>query len=403
MLFRSLKDQKAVLKRAEAQAGLIETDIAPEAPEQKDDLDDDDKDLLSLDAQCVCRGDMSILFPLGSIRLVRALRNMWKNGLLLVSADKGYVDKCGALGLKEPHLAMHGCISTMVNYHAMQFYANQESGFMLNPTLSDSSIKVTGLVFPGVDQSEQNRSSVRMPTPRRGDHDPFKFTDDMTNFGVVKGILGGMDMLAPAKMATFNVDEDNGVGFRGEFAQMSRAFDEEVNTFGPYDFFSLQLCISDEISAPSPELCLRLLRLSRFDADVFYRFSESFISDDVIRDPLLRRDVAAAIHTTWKNYYALEKDHDVPFQIARFFFLAEEYSRAMQFFDISIRDKGESCSAYFDKGLCLYYMENYLQAVECFHHAIAIDRIVVNKAQEWIERSNQKIADATGELCAETK
>jgi hypothetical protein len=39
---------------------------------------------------------------------------------MIISADKGHLDKSGSLGLREPHLAMHGCISTMVNYHALK-------------------------------------------------------------------------------------------------------------------------------------------------------------------------------------------------------------------------------------------------------------------------------------------
>lgn len=371
---------------------------------------------LTDEAMSVCRGDVSLLFPLGTISLIRALRKVWTEGLLLMSADKGYVDKSGPAGLKEPHLAMHGCISTMVNYHAMNFYALLEGGFMLSPTLLDASIKVTGLCFPALAASDRCRDSVHIPLPTvRPEADPFTYAVEGAIGGggiggvnrkessLASGVLGGWDMLAPATSSTFNVDEDKGTGFRTLFAELPRAFDEAINTFGPYDFFSLQVCVTEEIITPSAELALRMLRLSHFDADVFYRFSESFMSDEVMKDPLLRRDIAAAVHTTWKNYYALEKDSDVPFQIARFFFLAEEYTRALQFFDISIRDNGPSCSALFDKGLCMYYLQDYQGSFAAFRAAEALDPSIQSKSLEWIERIESKLSKAAQEAGKEAE
>lgn len=50
-------------------------------------------------------------------------------------------------GLIEPHVAVHGSFSVMVNYHAIGLYCTSRSGFVLHDPQEEASLKVSVLVF----------------------------------------------------------------------------------------------------------------------------------------------------------------------------------------------------------------------------------------------------------------
>ena len=50
-------------------------------------------------------------------------------------------------GLNDPHVAVHGSFSVMVNYHAIGLYCTSRSGFVLHDTQEEASLKVSVLVF----------------------------------------------------------------------------------------------------------------------------------------------------------------------------------------------------------------------------------------------------------------
>ena len=54
-------------------------------------------------------------------------------------------------GLMDPHVAVHGSFSVMVNYHAIGLYCTSRSGFVLHDPQEEASLKVSVLVFTGED------------------------------------------------------------------------------------------------------------------------------------------------------------------------------------------------------------------------------------------------------------
>ena len=58
----------------------------------------------------------------------------------------------------DPHVAVHGSFSVMVNYHAIDLYCNSRSGFVLHDPQEEASLKVSVLVFTGVDKTNNSES-----------------------------------------------------------------------------------------------------------------------------------------------------------------------------------------------------------------------------------------------------
>ena len=49
----------------------------------------------------------------------------------------------------DPHVAIHGSFSVMVNYHAIGLYCTSRAGFVLHDPQEEASLKVSVLVFTG--------------------------------------------------------------------------------------------------------------------------------------------------------------------------------------------------------------------------------------------------------------
>jgi trehalose-6-phosphatase len=65
------------------------------------------------------RTGASLLVPIGALRALNRLTALSKGRVLVVSGDKGNNNPEFFRGLIDPHIAVHGSFSVMVNYHAI--------------------------------------------------------------------------------------------------------------------------------------------------------------------------------------------------------------------------------------------------------------------------------------------
>jgi len=91
--------------------------------------------------------EASILLPIGALRALRRLTSFSCGRALVLSGDKGNNNHEQFRGLNDPHVAVHGSFSVMVNYHAIGLYCTSRSGFVLHDPQEEASLKVSVLVF----------------------------------------------------------------------------------------------------------------------------------------------------------------------------------------------------------------------------------------------------------------
>jgi len=71
----------------------------------------------------------SVLMPVGALKAMQAALDLCGGRMLLLVGDKGY-GRCAELeGLRDPHLAVHGSLSFMVNMHALRHATRAYGGF----------------------------------------------------------------------------------------------------------------------------------------------------------------------------------------------------------------------------------------------------------------------------------
>ncbi|CAM9373962.1 unnamed protein product, partial [Phaeothamnion confervicola] len=260
----------------------------------------------------LCEGqrDASFLMPVGALRAIENTRALSRDGRLLVLAgDKGYVSPRELEGVRDPHVAMHGSFSCMVNFRALELYCRQEpAGFQMH-----------------------------------GGHlDGFKCC--LFAFGLAPEVC----------------------------PQARAAFREGAVGFGPDGFSSLQRCLKEEGRGLSLRTAMAVLRLSHFDADVFYKFKQVFIDKGPYATEKLQEDIRRDMLLVYDCYYPLQPSKDVAFELGRIFMGLKDFEAASAFFRDSQRFCGVHHVSWYNMGVCHYYLNQLGPAEECFDHSLGL-------------------------------
>ena len=88
-------------------------------------------------------------------------------------------------------------------------------------------------------------------------------------------------------------------------------------SFGPNDFFIMQKSLKEDCPSPPLKSVVALLKLSDWDPDVFYKFRDCILNQVCQANCKLRNDLCRGIPRVWSNYYQLDKEKDVAFEIGR--------------------------------------------------------------------------------------
>ena len=79
----------------------------------------------------------SILVPIGGILMMKNLAKLTGGRLLVLCGDKAYAHEEELAGLRDPHVAIHGSFSFMVNFHSVSLFVNSRGGVSLQTPYLD--------------------------------------------------------------------------------------------------------------------------------------------------------------------------------------------------------------------------------------------------------------------------
>lgn len=265
---------------------------------------------------------------MGGLNCLRNLIELTSGRVFFLSGDKAYNHESEMKGLRDPHIAIHGSFSMMVNYDAVRHYFEARGGFSI--------------------------------------HTPYQ-----DGFKVAAFVLG-----APKSLVR----------------EARLAFMQSLKSFGPDNFSTLQRGIKDMVSNPSLKLVLSLLRLSGYDSDVFYKFKQFLIDKvgHPYASEKIQQDVRRDIAEIYDCYYPLSKSKDVAFEIGRLYMSMKDYKNAMKFFIDSLKDCGQHHVTHYNLGICHYYIGDFASALGSFNMSIEI-KPDYHEAREWRNRMAHKL------------
>mmetsp|Transcript_22395 Transcript_22395/g.29289 ORF Transcript_22395/g.29289 Transcript_22395/m.29289 type:complete len:488 (-) Transcript_22395:941-2404(-) len=292
------------------------------------------------------RTGASLLIPIGALRALNRLTALSQGRVLVISGDKGNNNPEFFSGLMDPHIAVHGSFSVMVNYHAIGMYFTSRGGFAVHNPQEEASLKVSAFVLPGVNENlndEPNR-------PWTGDSIEERDQERLAKFPYLK-----------------------------------EAFFNHVESFGPNDFFVMQKALKEDSTAPTLKSVVALLKLGDWDPDVFHKFRDTILNQIPSHGNKLRNDMLRGIPRVWVNHYTLDKDKDVAFEIGRFYYGVRDYSNALAFYKLSADTVGAHHVTSHNMGLCKYSLKEFTEAKTYFEESLGLNKDY-EKAKTWLEK-----------------
>ncbi len=256
--------------------------------------------------------DTHLLFPIGALRCLSRLRALGGDRLLLLSADKGYTDEEELFFLSEQYLQSHGCVSTMVNYHALASYTAADGGLALTGSQLQQSLKCVGLLFG------------------RGD-----------------------------------------AALREQFADTLLAFSTHADDFGPYDFYTHAGAVRDPSAGLSMDGIFTLLRLSRHDPNVVLDNAQRIIDLVPTANDQVRRELVLLLERTFENFVPIGRD--LPFELGRIYLMLNRPRDAIRFNELSLKLFGEHAVTWSNQALCYHNGEDDAQALRCLDRALELE------------------------------
>ena len=221
-----------------------------------------------------------VLFPVIGLNCLRKLHNLSKQGLMLLTADKGQNRLETFHGRQAPKFSAHGhCFSLTVNYYAIKRYVEYQGGVALFPAVPHHSINVGCLLW-----LHQNQ--------------PCTHT-----------VL---------------------------------AYQKQVNHFGPDHFFSIKKHIEQQLDELSLRSILAYLHLSAYDARLCWQCLPRLrqLTDSMTPDEITR--LMPVMFQVWQHFYPIGESWDLAAGIADVFLQLALYDQALHFLQYSTQLHGDT-------------------------------------------------------------
>lgn len=238
--------------------------------------------------------DTYLLFPATALRCLHRLHALSRQGIMLLTADKGTHRLSLLQGRPAPEIARHsGSFSLSVNFHAFQATCEREGGVALFPTALHRSVNIGCLLM----------------TPDAAAHLDTRST-----------------------------------------------YRRQVEEFGPDDFYSVTREAHLHCETMSLESILAFVRLCLHDGHQFARYVPRLIEMAPHFGPIENEAVRVAAEQVWERHFPLGEEADLADVIARLFYAMNDYARAITYFERSNAIYGEKSGTLHNITLCYQQM-----------------------------------------------
>ena len=264
-----------------------------------------------LDHYAQTLGDTHIPFPIGPLRCLNSLTALSEGRFALVMADKGLRSMEELLDFASLPLQRHDSgFSMSVNCHAIDTIWKRSDGTVLHSSPRENSLNIALYI--------------------------------------------------------------KGLGEKGS-SKTKNVFEDQINGFGPLDYLSFRSGLIQSITEMPLSLCLQLLRLSYFDAELLYELSNQIGSLSLDAPIHTQREVYDVLTRCWGNFFSIADGRDVPFAVARTLACINQFQQAIGFYGESLRLYGERAETYQNIAICQFNLEQFGEAEKSANSALKVD------------------------------
>lgn len=238
--------------------------------------------------------DTYIFFPKKAIECLSTIKSFSKEGLVLLTMDKGSHELHNLKNKKEPDLVTHGSFSLWVNYHAFSEFCKKKGGKVLFPKFSNFHLEIGCLLL---------------------------------------------------------LRESN------TYKQTDLTYNKVVNDFGPDDFNSIKHIAYSNISRLNIVELIAIYRLSSYDSTIFINLLPRLkqVKQKITFNQ--RKRLAQTMHCVWNMYFYINEQLDLSYEIGGLFYDLGFYSEALDYFNHSVNSFGEKIDVTYNQALCYYQLK----------------------------------------------
>lgn len=251
-----------------------------------------------------------LLFPATGLRCLQRLKGLSRQGLVVLSADKGDHRLSSLQSKPLPELVRHGSVSLSVNYHAYKVFCEQSGGISLFPTHHHNSVNVGCLLM----------------------------LDGAMNYRETQG-----------------------------------TYQRYAQDFGPDDYYSIARHNRRYIAEMTVEDILAYLRFSYYDSHQFAFYLPRLMELAPDMDDDERENLINAIENVWEWYFPLGEALDLAYHIACFLYEIDDYARALTYFERSIELYGQHTGTIYNMAMCHQLLEQHEQVKQLLHTVLQYD------------------------------
>jgi tetratricopeptide (TPR) repeat protein len=267
-----------------------------------------------------------LLFPHIAIRCLERLHSLSTEGFLLISADKGKHRLQDLDHKKPPDIVKHaGGFSLSVNFHAIVTYFAAQGGQSFSPRQHHQSINISAL--------------LKLP------------------------------------------DAEN-------YVETKSAFRNQVERFGPDDFFRLKKHFVENRYDMSLMQMESYLRLSGFDTHVFNHLLPFLLQMAEEATAEETANITLLLYEVWNNYYSIGEEGDLAFDIGSVFYQLCCYEDALVFFERSLEVHPPDTAVFYNIAGCYYMLGDDEQALKFIDQTIKLDPN--HKGADWLIKAISK-------------
>lgn len=257
----------------------------------------------------------SFLIPIGALHAIENIKMFSKKNTIFLVADKGNIDIADFIQIEDPNIAVHGSISFMVNFHAIETFFALTGGSSMITQNSYTDLQIACFI-----------------TNSNNKHNLLKFT---------------------ATQALYDINPQNLINLCYS--------NDRINSWHNLDQM------------------LAILAISKWDPDLFYDLSDQlleFIEKSIKKEQFNMEQehaISCGLELVWEYFFKLEKNQDLPFVLANIYYAIEEFDLALKFFEISIQEFGETVEAWHNIALCYHALEKNVLALKYTKKALQIN------------------------------
>ena len=237
--------------------------------------------------------DTYLFFPQKGLQCLQNLQALSKEGMMIISMDKGTHEIHNLDNKKQPEFVTHGSFSFVVNFHALGAFCTKQGGLAHFPVSSSNAIELACLLF--LPEAES-------------------------------------------------------------YTETAIAYQKNVSDYGPNDFNTLKIFSYKNVASISLDEILGLLRLGAYDSTLFSNFLPRIKQLSQHINFNQRTNLVATMHATWDMYFTLNEAKDLAFEIGGLLYQLGHFAPALEYFQYSIDAYGHTADGYYNRALCYYQL-----------------------------------------------